>query len=251
MAKKWVYLFPEGNKDMKNLLGGKGAGLAEMIHAGLPVPPGFTITTEACNEYNSLGKKFPEAMWDQTLEAMKTIEKETGKKFGDPSNPLLVSVRSGARVSMPGMMDTVLNLGLNPQTLEGLAKLTNNRRFAMDAYRRFVQMFSRIVLEIKGEHDPFDKILEEYKAKTKGGQDTDLTADMLAEIVEKFKAVVKERTGKDFPTDPYDQLRLAIAAVFNSWMGKRAIDYRNFHKLPHDWGTAVNVRDDGLWKHGR
>ncbi len=241
MSKKWVYLFSEGNKDMRNLLGGKGANLCEMANAGLPVPPGFTITTEACNAYNELGKKFPDGMWEQTLEALKVVEKETGKKFGDPSNPLLVSVRSGARVSMPGMMDTVLNLGLNNETLEGLAKLTGNRRFALDAYRRFIQMFSRIVLDIKKEPDPFEEILNEYKAKTAGGQDTDLTAEMLEEIVQKFKEVVKKEKGIDFPSDPYEQLRLATAAVFDSWMGKRAVDYRNFHKLPHDWGTAVNV----------
>ena len=241
MSKKWVYLFSEGNKDMRNLLGGKGANLCEMANAGLPVPPGFTITTEACNAYNELGKKFPDGMWEQALEALKVVEKETGKKFGDPSNPLLVSVRSGARVSMPGMMDTVLNLGLNNETLEGLAKLTGNRRFALDAYRRFIQMFSRIVLDIKKEPDPFEEILNEYKAKTAGGQDTDLTAEMLEEIVQKFKEVVKKEKGIDFPTDPYEQLKLATMAVFDSWMGKRAVDYRNFHKLPHDWGTAVNV----------
>ena len=241
MSKKWVYLFSEADRSMRNLLGGKGANLAEMANAGLPVPPGFTITTEACNEYNDLGKQFPAGMWDQTLAAMKEVEKQTGKVFGDSSNPLLVSVRSGARVSMPGMMDTVLNLGLNSETLEGLAKLTGNRRFALDAYRRFIQMFSRIVLDIKGEPDPFEEVLEEYKSKTKGGQDTDLTAEMLEEIVEKFKAIVKAKRGIEFPTDPYEQLRLSTAAVFNSWMGKRAIDYRNFNKLPHDWGTAVNV----------
>ena len=242
MSKKWVYLFSEGNKDMRNLLGGKGANLAEMVNAGLPVPPGFTITTEACNEYNDLGKEFPEGMWEQILKAMKEVEKQTGKTLGDPKNPLLVSVRSGSRASMPGMMDTVLNLGLNNETLEGLAELTGNRRFALDAYRRLIQMFARIVLDIKGEPDPFDEILEEYKAKTEGGQDTDLTEEMLEEIVEKFKTVVKEKKRIDFPTDPYEQLRLSTAAVFDSWMGKRAIDYRNFNKLPHDWGTAVNVQ---------
>lgn len=229
---------------MRDLLGGKGAGLAEMANAGLPVPPSFIITTEACNEYNALGKKFPPGMWEQTLEAMKVIEKESGKVFGDPANPLLVSVRSGARVSMPGMMDTVLNLGLNAQTLEGLAKATGNERFAWDAYRRFIQMFGRIVMGVKAgadEEDPFEQVLREYKAKTEGGQDTDLTTDMLKEICAKFKAIIKQCTGKDFPEDPYEQLRMAIAAVFDSWMGRRAVDYRNFHKLPHDWGTAVNV----------
>ncbi|MBC7264004.1 MAG: pyruvate, phosphate dikinase [Chloroflexi bacterium] len=244
MTKKWVYLLHEGNASMRDLLGGKGAGLAEMANAGLPVPPSFIITTEACNEYNALGKKFPPGMWEQTLEAMKVIEKESGKVFGDPANPLLVSVRSGARVSMPGMMDTVLNLGLNAQTLEGLAKATGNERFAWDAYRRFIQMFGRIVMGVKAgadEEDPFEQVLREYKAKTEGGQDTDLTTDMLKEICAKFKAIIKQCTGKDFPEDPYEQLRMAIAAVFDSWMGRRAVDYRNFHKLPHDWGTAVNV----------
>ncbi|MGC8825485.1 MAG: pyruvate, phosphate dikinase [Anaerolineae bacterium] len=239
MTKKWVYTFEEGNKDMRDLLGGKGANLAEMTNAGLPVPPGFTITTEACNAYYALGKKFPEGLWEQVLEAMKDLEKKTGKKFGDPSNPLLVSVRSGARVSMPGMMDTVLNLGLNDEVVKGLAKLTNNERFAYDAYRRFIQMFSKIVKGLDPE--PFERVLDEYKAKTEGKRDTDLTADMLKEIVERFKQMYQAALGEPFPSDPYEQLRQAIAAVFNSWMGKRAVDYRNFHKLPHDWGTAVNI----------
>ncbi len=239
MSKKWIYLFSEGNTGMKDLLGGKGANLAEMSNAGLPVPPGFTITTEACNAYNDLGQKFPEGLWEQTLAALKVIEGQTGKHLGDPNNPLLVSVRSGARVSMPGMMDTVLNLGLNRETLEGLAKLTNNPRFAMDAYRRFIQMFGKIVMGATG--DEFEEIMDEYKAKTEGGQDTDLTTEMLEEIADKFKEIIKVETGKDFPEDPFEQLRMAIAAVFDSWMTKRAIDYRNFNKLPHNWGTAVNV----------
>ncbi len=237
---KWVYLFEEGNASMRNLLGGKGANLAEMAGAGLPVPPGFSITTEACNAYTDLGNKFPEGMWEQVLESMKVVEKKTGKKLGDPSNPLLISVRSGARVSMPGMMDTVLNLGLNDETLKGIAKGTGNERFAYDAYRRFIQMFSRIVRHLDPE--PFEHILTEYKEKTAGKLDTDLTADMLKEIVQRFKALFKKETGEDFPTEPYEQLRQAIAAVFGSWMGKRAVDYRNFHKLPHNWGTAVNVQ---------
>jgi len=239
MAKKWVYMMAEGDASMRNLLGGKGAGLAEMARIGLPVPPGFTVTTEACNAYYESGGKFPEGMWEQVLAAMKELERQTGKGFGDPNNPLLVSVRSGARVSMPGMMDTVLNLGLNEETLKGLAKLTGNERFAYDAYRRFIQMFSRIVRHV--DPAPFERILDEYKEKTAGKQDTDLTTDMLKEIVQKFLAYFKEQTGEDFPTDPYEQLRQAIGAVFGSWMGKRAVDYRNFHKLPHDWGTAVNV----------
>ena len=236
---KWVYLFTEGNQNMRNLLGGKGANLAEMTKAGLPVPPGFTITTDACNAYTAGGDQFPEEMWEQTLEAMTDVEKKMDKGFGDADNPLLVSVRSGARVSMPGMMDTILNLGLNKETIKGLAKQTNNERFAYDAYRRFIQLFAKIVSGLDGE--PFERVLDEYKAKTDGKRDTDLTTDMLKEIVDRFLQMYEKRAGHPFPSDPHEQLRLAIAAVFNSWMGKRAVDYRNFHKLPHDWGTAVNV----------
>jgi pyruvate,orthophosphate dikinase len=239
MTKKWVYLFDEGDKGMKNLLGGKGAGLAEMTNAGLPVPPGFTITTEACLSFFEHGKQFPAGMWEQTLEALKTVEQQTGKKFGDSQNPLLVSVRSGARVSMPGMMDTVLNLGLNPETLKGLAQLTGNERFAYDAYRRLIQMFGRIVKGVDAEK--FEHILEEYKEKTEGKRDTDLTTEMLEDVVADFKAQYKRELGEEFPDDPYEQLRQAVAAVFDSWYGKRAVDYRNFHKMSHDWGTAVNV----------
>ena len=238
-SKKWVYLFHEGNAGMKNLLGGKGAGLSEMTNAGLPVPPGFTITTEACNAYYSSDKKFPEGMWEQTLAAMKEVEKASGKKFGDPKNPLLVSVRSGARVSMPGMMDTVLNLGLNEETVQGLVRLTQNERFAYDAYRRFIQMFGRIVMGIDGHK--FEEKLEEVKAKHNAELDTDLDAGAMKEVVAEFKRLYKAEIGKDFPSDPNKQLQLAIGAVFGSWMGKRAVDYRNFYKLAHDWGTAVNV----------
>ncbi len=248
MSKKWVYLFEEveeaeryaGSWDgVRGLLGGKGAGLADMTRAGLPVPPGFTITTEACNAFLANNQQFPEGMWEQTLEALREIEKKTGKRFGDPSNPLLVSVRSGAKFSMPGMMDTVLNLGLNEETLEGLAKLTDNPRFAWDAYRRFVQLFGKIVMGVDGEK--FERILDEWKAKTEGGQDTDLTTEMLQEIVKEFKQLIKDETGKDFPEDPYEQLKMAIAAVFNSWNGRRARDYRRLNKIPDDLGTAVNV----------
>ena len=193
MTKKWVYLFEEGNRDMRDLLGGKGANLAEMANAGLPVPPGFTITTEACNAYFEAGEQLPEGTWEQTLEAMKAVEEQTGKKFGDPKNPLLVSVRSGARVSMPGMMDTVLNVGLNPETLQGLAELMGNERFVWDAYRRLVQMFGSIV---KGVHrHKFEAILDEYKAKTEGEKDTDLTTDMLKDVVRDFKALYKKELG--------------------------------------------------------
>ncbi|NLS77740.1 MAG: pyruvate, phosphate dikinase [Chloroflexi bacterium] len=239
MATKWVYMFEEGDRSMRNLLGGKGAGLAEMTNAGLPVPPGFTITTEACNAYFAAGKKFPEGMWQQALDAMKTVEDKTGKKFGDPKNPLLVSVRSGSRASMPGMMDTVLNVGLNPATMQGLAKLTGDERFAWDAYRRFIQMFSSIVKEM--DRSKFEEILNAYKAKTAGKKDLDLTTDMLKQIVGEFKALYKKEMGEDFPEDPYQQMEEATRAVFNSWFGARAVTYRNREKLPHDWGTAVNI----------
>ncbi|MEN9934544.1 MAG: hypothetical protein RLZZ387_1123 [Chloroflexota bacterium] len=239
MSKKWVYLFTEGNATMRELLGGKGAGVAEMTRTGVPVPPGFTITTEACNQYYADGKQFPQGLWDQALEALKDIESKTGKKFGDPSNPLLVSVRSGARESMPGMMDTVLNLGLNKQTLEGLAELTDNPRFAADAYRRFVQLFSKIVLGVDGEK--LEHVMDEAKGHGKR-QDTDLSAEELLQIAEKFKAIVKSDTGHEFPDDPQEQLRMAIAAVFNSWMGRRAIDYRRVEKIPDNIGTGVNVQ---------
>ena len=239
-VKKWVYLFAEGNKDMRNLLGGKGAGVAEMTNAGLPVPPGFTVTTEACNEYYRLGKKLPEGLWEQVVAALQTVEKQTGKKFGDAKNPLLVSVRSGARMSMPGMMDTVLNVGLNEKTLAGIAALTGDERFAYDAYRRLIQMFGRIVKGIDGLK--FDRILDSYKAKTEGKKDTDLTVDMLKKVSREYQALYKKELGEDFPTDPLEQLRQAMEAVFGSWFGKRAVDYRNYYHIPHDLGTAVNVQ---------
>ncbi|MBI3537000.1 MAG: pyruvate, phosphate dikinase, partial [Chloroflexi bacterium] len=236
---KWVYLFHEGNAPMRDLLGGKGAGLAEMTRAKLPVPPGFTITTTACNAYRAAGNKFPNGMWAQTLAALKKTEKSSGKKFGDPNNPLLVSVRSGAKFSMPGMMDTVLNLGLNADTLRGLERLTNNPRFAQDAYRRFIQMFGRIVMDIDGKK--FDAIFDAAKAKYKAKQDTDLDVNALKEIVAKYKELYKKEIGAEFPHDPYKQLELAIGAVFGSWMGKRAVDYRRLNKIADDLGTAVNV----------
>jgi pyruvate,orthophosphate dikinase len=238
--RKWVYLFSEGNAKMRDLLGGKGAGVAEMTNAGLPVPPGFTITTEACNEYYSEGKQFPPGMWDQALAALRIIEQQTGKTFGDPVNPLLVSVRSGAKFSMPGMMDTVLNLGLNEATVKGLIAKSGDERFSYDAYRRFVQMFSKIVLDA----DPrdFERVIEQYKHEVGAKSDTDLTADDLKDLVDRFLTIVQKETGKPFPQDPMEQLRLAIEAVFASWNNKRAIDYRNFNKIPHDLGTAVNVQ---------
>jgi len=243
-ATRYIYAWgdgaAEGSGTMKDLLGGKGAGLAEMTRAGLPTPPGFTITTAACNDYFAAGEQLPDGLWDDVLEAMREVEQRTGKGFGDPANPLLVSVRSGARFSMPGMMDTVLNLGLNEETLAGLVKLTGNERFGWDAYRRFIQMFGRIVMDVKAER--FDEPLEVRKhAHGKDARDTDLTVDDLKALVAKFKEVVTADTGRDFPTDPYEQLDLAIKAVFASWFGKRANDYRNSQKIAHDLGTAVNV----------
>jgi pyruvate,orthophosphate dikinase len=238
--RKWVYLFSEGNAKMRDLLGGKGAGVAEMTNAGLPVPPGFTITTEACNAYYDAGKQFPEGMWQQALAALKIIEQQTGKKFGDKENPLLVSVRSGAKFSMPGMMDTVLNLGINDETVQGLVALTGDERFAYDAYRRFIQMFSKIVLNA----DPraFEEVLDRYKEKAGVKTDAEIPADMLKQMVVEFKQIAEKQSGEPFPTDVYEQLRKAIEAVFSSWNNKRAIDYRNYNKIPHTLGTAVNVQ---------
>jgi pyruvate,orthophosphate dikinase len=242
-AKRYIYAWgggqAEGNARMRDLLGGKGAGLAEMAGAGLPVPPGFTITTEACNDYFGAGERLPDGLWEDVLEALHEVERETGKGFGDPANPLLVSVRSGAKFSMPGMMDTVLNLGLNERTLGGLIALTGNERFGWDAYRRFVQMFGRIVMGVDGER--FDAALDAAKRSHGATHDTDLDAAALREVADAFKAIVREATGRDFPTDPYEQLDLAIKAVFASWFGKRARDYRENQKIPHDLGTAVNV----------
>jgi len=242
MSKKYVYFFgngkAEGEGTNKELLGGKGAGLAEMTNLGIPVPPGFTITTEACIAYQK-GDGYPEGMWDQTLDAMKKLEETTKKRFGSTDNPLLVSVRSGARVSMPGMMDTILNLGLNDETVKGLAKSSNNERFAYDSYRRFIQMFSNVVLVV--EHSKFEKLINEVK-KAKGYTlDTDLTAEDWKGLVEKFKELVLAETGKPFPQDVMEQLKMAINAVFDSWNNQRAITYRKINKIPDDWGTAVNV----------
>jgi pyruvate,orthophosphate dikinase len=236
---KLIYTFQEGNAQMRKLLGGKGAGLAEMTNAGLPVPPGFTITTEACNEYYANGREFPDGLWDGVVEHMHQLERETGKGFGDAQNPLLVSVRSGAAQSMPGMMDTVLNLGLNEETVQGLIALTDNPRFGYDALRRFIAMFGRIVQGIPAE--VFDEPLEQMKEQRGAKLDTDLDADDLRQLAEEYRSIVAERTGEPFPGDPYRQLEQAIRAVFDSWFGKRAHDYREFNKIPHDLGTAVNV----------
>jgi pyruvate,orthophosphate dikinase len=243
-AKRYIYAWgdgrAEGNGSMKDLLGGKGAGLAEMTNAGLPTPPGFTITTEACNDYFEAGKQLPPGLWQDVLEAVRAVEASTGKGFGDPASPLLVSVRSGAKFSMPGMMDTVLNLGLNERTLEGLIALTGNERFGWDAHRRFIQMFGRIVMGVDGER--FEHPLQAQKdLHGPGAKDTDLTVDDLKALVATFKGIVAEDTGREFPADPDEQLDLAIKAVFASWFGKRANDYRNSQKIAHDLGTAVNV----------
>jgi pyruvate,orthophosphate dikinase len=236
---KLIYTFSEGNAQMRALLGGKGAGLAEMTNAGLPVPPGFTITTEACNAYYAAGKELPPGLWDDVLARVAGLERETGKGFGDPKDPLLVSVRSGAAFSMPGMMDTVLNLGLNEHTVAGLIELTGNERFGYDAWRRFIAMFGRIVLDIPASEfdEPFDALKELRGAKL----DTDLSAEDLRQIADTYREIVRKHTGEHFPTDPYRQLELAVRAVFDSWFGKRAHDYREFNKIPHDLGTAVNV----------
>jgi pyruvate,orthophosphate dikinase len=239
-AHRWVYLFEDGDATMRDLLGGKGAGVAEMTRAGLPVPPGFTITTEACNAFYDGEQTFPKGMWDQVLRALAETERKTGKRFGDARNPLLVSVRSGAKFSMPGMMDTVLNLGLNAETLTGLAELTGDERFAKDAYRRFIQLFSKIVLGVDG--DLFEHQLAEVKTASRAKSDADLKPKALDEVIKRYRTLVRKHAGVDFPEDPMEQLRAAIGAVFSSWNNRRAIDYRNFNKIPHTLGTAVNVQ---------
>ena len=238
---KWVYKFEEGNASMRNLLGGKGCNLAEMTGLGMPIPQGFTVTTEACTEYYNCGKTISKEIEDQIFEALAWLEGVNGKKFGDTEDPLLVSVRSGARASMPGMMDTILNLGLNDVAVEGFAKKTGNPRFAYDSYRRFIQMYSDVVMEVPKSY--FEKIIDEMK-ETKGvTYDTELTADDLKELAEKFKGVYKEAmNGEEFPQEPKDQLMGAVKAVFRSWDNPRAIVYRRMNDIPGDWGTAVNVQ---------
>ncbi|MBA3064536.1 pyruvate, phosphate dikinase, partial [Candidatus Woesearchaeota archaeon] len=238
--KKCVYFFGEGGKEMKALLGGKGANLSEMTKIGIPVPQGFTITTEVCNLYSENNKKYPEGL-DVEIEAnMNELEEKTGKKFGDKKNPLLVSVRSGAAVSMPGMMDTILNLGLNPDTVQGLIELTKNERFVLDSYRRFIQMFGNVVLGI--HHENFEKILEIVKEENNVKLDTELDVKALQKIVELYKAKVKELTNEEFPEKPNIQLDMAINAVFDSWDNERAIAYRKLNDIPDSLGTAVNVQ---------
>jgi pyruvate,orthophosphate dikinase len=237
---KWVYLFSEGNADMRNLLGGKGANLAEMTNLGLPIPHGFTVTTEACTDYYNNGKKISDEIKNQIFDSLKILENQQGKKFGDNENPLLVSVRSGARASMPGMMDTILNLGLNDVAVEGFAKKTGNQRFAHDSYRRFIQMFSDVVMEIP--KSKFERVLDEIKEKKGVKYDTELNSDDLKEVIEKFKTLYKAEKGTDFPQDPIEQLIEAVTAVFHSWDNPRAIYYRRMNDIPGDWGTAVNVQ---------
>ena len=237
---KWVYLFKEGKADMKNLLGGKGANLAEMTNLGLPIPQGFTVTTEACTDYYNSGKQIRDEIKDQIFDALKKLEEEQGKKFGDTENPLLVSVRSGARASMPGMMDTILNLGLTDAAVEGFAKKTGNPRFAYDSYRRFIQMFSDVVMEIP--KSKFERVLDDIKEKKGVKLDTELTAEDLKEVITEFEALYKAEMGTDFPQDPHQQLIEAVTAVFRSWDNPRAIYYRRMNDIPGDWGTAVNVQ---------
>jgi pyruvate,orthophosphate dikinase len=249
MSQKWVYLFDEVEEaekkakswdGVRGLLGGKGANLAEMTRIDVPVPPGFTVTTEACNAYLEAGDSFPEGMWEQELEALKAVEKKTGRKFGDPKNPLLVSSRSGAKFSMPGMMDTVLNIGLNDETAKGMIELTGDPRFVYDSYRRLVQMFGSVVMGVPDE--PFEEVITEYRKKRGVKVDAELTAEDWMAITEAFKKIVKKHTGVDFPLDPYEQLRMATEAVFKSWNGRRAVDYRNAAGISHDLGTGVNIQ---------
>ncbi len=237
---KYVYFFGEGKKEMKKLLGGKGANLSEMTNIGLPVPPGFTITSEICNLYYELGERYPEGLQAEIDKNLKKLEDKMGKKLGDEKNPLLVSVRSGAAISMPGMMDTVLNLGLNDNTVKGLIAKTKNERFSWDSYRRFIQMFGDVVMGI--EHDKFEEAIQAKKDEKGAKFDTDLNAGDLKELVADYKEIIKNETGKEFPQDPRKQLQMSIDAVFGSWNNKRAITYRNIHEIPHSLGTAVNVQ---------
>ena len=240
MANKWVYLFKEGNADMRNLLGGKGANLAEMTNLGLPVPQGFTITTEACTQYYEDGRKINDEIMGQIMDYIVKMEEMTGKKFGDKENPLLVSVRSGARASMPGMMDTILNLGLNEDVVEVIAKKSGNPRWAWDCYRRFIQMYSDVVMEVGKKY--FEELIDRMKLEKGVKQDVELDADDLKKLADQFKAEYKSKIGKDFPSDPKEQLIGAVEAVFRSWDNPRANVYRRDNDIPYSWGTAVNVQ---------
>src|SRR3990172_8989238 len=241
--KKYIYSFgagrAEGSSSLRNLLGGKGCELAEMTNMGIPVPPGFTLSTEAWVEYRTAGKQAPPGLWDQALDALNQLEKTTGLKFGDLKRPLLVSVRSGARVSMPGMMETVLNLGLNDETVEGLAAWAKDERFAWDCYRRFISMFGDVVLEIPRK--VFDERMEAGKSRLSVKSDPEIPAAELKKLAEIYKELVNDRKRAPFPQDPREQLRLAINAVFDSWFAKKAVEYRRIHRIPEDWGTAVSV----------
>ena len=237
---KWVYMFKEGNADMRNLLGGKGANLAEMTNLGLPIPQGFTITTEACTDYYTQGKQISENVRWQIFDALHKLEEINGKKFGDEEDPLLVSVRSGARASMPGMMDTILNLGLNDVAVEGFAKKTGNPRFAYDSYRRFIQMYADVVMEVPKSY--FETIIDEVKKEKGVVYDTELDVEDMKELVKRFKALYEKAMQQEFPQDPAEQLMGAVKAVFRSWDNPRAIVYRRMNDIPGDWGTAVNVQ---------
>jgi len=237
---KWVYLFKEGNAGMKNLLGGKGSNLAEMTNLGLPIPQGFTVTTEACTDYYKNGEQITDEIKGQIFDALSELEKLQGKKFGDTEDPLLVSVRSGARASMPGMMDTILNLGLNDVAVEGFAVKTGNPRFAYDSYRRFIQMFSDVVMEISKAK--FERVLDGIKEAKGVNYDTELTADDLKDVIAQYKELYKKEKGTDFPQEPKEQLMASVEAVFRSWDNPRAIVYRRMNDIPGDWGTAVNVQ---------
>ena len=237
---KWVYDFSEGDASQKNLLGGKGANLAEMTNLGLPVPPGFTITTEACNAYRKAGQKFPDGLLDEAAAHRKTLEEAMGRSIGDPKDPLLVSVRSGAPFSMPGMMDTVLNVGLNDDSVEGLIAQTESDRFAWDSYRRLLQMYGKTVMGVEG--DLFEEAIEAAKEKKGVTNDLELDTDDLKKLVDRFKEIVSEEAGREFPQDPTEQLHLSIEAVFRSWDNRRAQDYRRRNKISDDLGTAVNVQ---------
>ena len=240
MSHKYVYLFTEGNGSMRELLGGKGANLAEMTNLGLPVPQGFTISTEACTQYYEDGRMINDEIKEQILEYIGKMEEITGKKFGDLNNPLLVSVRSGARASMPGMMDTILNLGLNEEVVEVMAKKSGNPRWAYDCYRRFIQMYSDVVMEVGKKY--FEELIDKMKKEKGVKQDVDLTAEDLKELANQFKAEYKEKIGQDFPSDPKEQLMGAVKAVFRSWDNPRANVYRRDNDIPYSWGTAVNVQ---------
>ena len=239
--KKFVYMFSEIDATMRNLAGGKAANLGQMTKLGLPIPQGFTVSTEACTEYYKQGKQLTKEIQEEIFEHVTKLEQITGKKFGNPENPLLVSVRSGARVSMPGMMDTILNLGLNDEVVEGLAKVTNNPRFAYDSYRRFIQMYSDVVMGL--DKSRFEVIIDEMKEERGCIKfDTEFTAEDLKEMIAKFKAFYKQELKADFPSDPKEQLLGAVSAVFRSWENPRAIYYRMLNNIPHDWGTAVTVQ---------